>query len=255
MSIAQHYVWAGGHFLLLVCATKYLLAWLTLRSTGQSKLYSLSYFGALVSYAVVCFKSFGQGTQPTGSYLRRAMTDENIQYFVLAFFWWMSKPVPVSLIPFATFSLFHVLTFLRANVLLQFFPPQPAVTPGQPATPHPVIKKLSVWTKANYDPAMNIVAYAELLIFVRVALGALTFQNSLLAPIVYAHFLRLRYYQSAFTQLAVARVTGLVDGYVRKPGSPPMLLSIWEKLQMVVSRWAGTMLTQQRPAAAGAGRR
>ena len=101
---------------------------------------------------------------------------------------------------------------------------------------------------------MRVVAYAELLIFVRVVLGALTFQNSLLAPIVYAHFLRLRFYMSKFTQRAVGHVTSLIDGYARKQGTPPVVLQVWEKVQMLVSRWAGTILTQQpanpQPAAA-----
>ncbi|THH11796.1 hypothetical protein EW145_g425 [Phellinidium pouzarii] len=255
MATAQHYVWAGGHFLLLVCASRYLLAWLTFRSSGQSKLYFLSYFGALVSYAIVCYKSFGQGPQPAGSTLRRAMIDENVQYFILALFWWMSKPVPVSLIPFATFSLFHVLTFLRTYVLPHFFPPTPSVTAGQPAAQHPFLKKVHGWVKANYDPAMKLVAYAELLILVRVVLGAVTFQNSLLSPIIYAHFLRLRFYQFQFTQRAVAHVTSLIDGFVRKQGNPPILVSIWEKAQLLVAGWASFILVPQQPAAAGPGRR
>ncbi|KAI5124468.1 hypothetical protein M0805_008351 [Coniferiporia weirii] len=253
MATAQHYVWAGGHFLLLVCASRYLLSWMTFRSSGQSKLYSLSYFGALVSYAIVCYKSFVQGPQPAGSTMRRALTDENVQYFMLALFWWMSKPVPVSLVPFATFSLFHALTFLRSNVLPHFFPPTPSVTAGQPVTQHPFLKKVQGWIKANYDPAMKLVAYAEMLILVRVVLGALTLQNSLLAPIIYAHFLRLRYYQSQFTQRSVAHVSSFIDGFVRKPGNPPIFVVVWEKVQMLVSRWAGNILTQQQPA--GPGRR
>lgn len=104
--------------------------------------------------------------------------------------------------------------------------------------------ELSAFT-ANYDPAMRVVAYAELLIFVRVVLGALTFQNSLLTPIVYVHFLRLRFYMSKFTQRAVGHISSLIDGYARKPGNPPVVLQIWEKTQMIVSRWAGTILTQQ----------
>ncbi|OCB85258.1 hypothetical protein A7U60_g7885 [Sanghuangporus baumii] len=208
-------------------------------NVGQSRLYSLSYFGALVSYAIVCYKSFA---------------NQNVQYFLLALFWWMSKPIPVSLIPFATFSLFHVLTFVRSNILPHFFPPTPAATAGQPPTQHPFLKKLQGWIKANYDPAMRIVAYTELLILVRVIFGALLFQNSLLAPIIYAHFLRLRYYQSQFTQRAVEHVKTFIDGYVRRPGNPPVLVSVWDKAQFIIARWSGSVLTQQQPAnPAGAG--
>lgn len=103
---------------------------------------------------------------------------------------------------------------------------------------------------------MRLVAYAELLILVRVAVGALFFQNSLLSPIFYAHFLRLRYYQSQFTQRSVAHISSLIDGFVRRPGNPPVLVNVWEKAQTLISRWSGSVLTQQQPAnPAGAARR
>jgi hypothetical protein len=87
--------------------------------------------------------------------------DENVQYAILSLYWWISKPIAcaspagqhpehlsiaadllscslrsVTLLPFATFSLFHVLTFLRTNILPKFAPPSaaPASSGGQ-ATP------------------------------------------------------------------------------------------------------------------------
>lgn len=89
---------------------------------------------------------------------------------------------------------------------------------------------------------MKIVAYTELVIFARVILGAITFRNSLLSPIIYAHFLRQRYYQSAFTREALALATKKIDAIVRKPGNPPILLNVWDKGQMVIQRWAGVTL-------------
>ena len=106
---------------------------------------------------------------------------------------------------------------------------------------------------ANYDPAMRLVAYAELLILLRVVAGAITLQNSLLTPIIYAHFLRMRYQQSPFTQRAITHVNKQIDGFVRSPGKPPVLVSVWEKVQSLVISWVG--VTQPPPAAAGAGRR
>ena len=100
---------------------------------------------------------------------------------------------------------------------------------------------------------MRVVAYTELLIFVRVLLGAITFRNSLLSPLIYAHFLRQRYYQSAFTREAFAFTNGRIDGFVRKPGNPPVLVSVWTQVQGLAARWAGSVI---EPApAAGAPRR
>ena len=103
---------------------------------------------------------------------------------------------------------------------------------------------------ANYDTAMKAVAFLELLIMVRVLLGAITFRNSLITPLFYAHFLRQRYYQSAFTRNAVNVVNQRVEGYVRQPGTPPVAAQVWDTFKMVLSRWAGSTLAPQ--AAAGA---
>jgi hypothetical protein len=237
----QHYIWASGHFLLLVASLRYVLAFATFK-TASAWWYKASYTGALVSYAIVCNKSLGT-PQPNLAYLRRAMLDENVQYFLLAIFWWTSKPITFTLLPYMIFSLFHALTFTRTTLINQFLPPAPPTTAGGAPGPHPLAKKLQVWVKANYDQAMKIVAYAELVIFIRVLLGAITFQNSLLSPIIYAHFLRQRYYQSAFTREAFGVTSKRIDAYVRKPGNPPVLLNVWDKGQMFVQRWAGVTLT------------
>jgi len=101
---------------------------------------------------------------------------------------------------------------------------------------------------------MGAVAYIELVIFVRVLFGAITLQNSLLSPIVYAHFLRQRYYQSVFTRDALAVTNKRLDRYLRKYGNPTIIM-VWEKARMLVIKWAGFTIEPQNPAGAGAARR
>ena len=109
---------------------------------------------------------------------------------------------------------------------------------------------------ANYDTAMKAVAYTELLIMARITFGAITFQNSLLSPIFYAHFLRQRYYQSAFTRDAIAAVDKRIEGFVRREGTPPVVVKIWDNMKLVLGRWVGsTLATQQPPTGAGGARR
>ncbi|KAG6845656.1 hypothetical protein H0H87_005863 [Tephrocybe sp. NHM501043] len=133
----------------------------------------------------------------------------------------------------------------------QFLPPGPASANGAPQ-PHPLAKKLQVWVKANYDTAMRVVAYTELVIFVRVLIGAVTFQTALISPLIFAHFLRQRYYQSAFTREAIAFTNAHINKFVRKAGNPPALIQVWEKVQLLTSRWVGNTLTANP---AGEGRR
>jgi len=239
MATTQHYLWAAGHFILLLSSLRYLGAWVMFR-TPSPWWYKACYTGALISYAIVCQKSLGAPV-PNATYIKKAILDENVQYFLLALFWWYSGPVAVTLVPFAIFSLFHALTFTRTTLMPQFLPPGPPTTAGGSPTPPPISKKLQVWVKSNYDTAMKVVAYSELFIMLRVTVGVLLRQNSLLAPVIYAFFLRQRYFQTAFTRNAIADVHGRIKAYVTKPGAPPMLAQVYDRFTLIVSHFVGSI--------------
>jgi len=95
---------------------------------------------------------------------------------------------------------------------------------------------------------MKVVAYTEILILVRVIFGALLFRNSFLTPIFYAHFIRMRFFQSAFTRDAIVIVTTKIDGYVNGPDVPPVVKQGWGTVQSLIGRWTGTTLNAPAPA-------
>ncbi|KAJ3839925.1 hypothetical protein F5878DRAFT_93456 [Lentinula raphanica] len=251
MATTQHYLWASGHFILLLCALRYFFAYATFHNVS-SIWYKACYTGALLSYAIVCQKSLGI-PQLNAAYVKKALLDENVQYFLLAFYWWSSKPIAITLIPYMIFSLFHALTFTRTTLMPQFLPPGPPATADGPPTPHPLAKRLQVWVKANYDTAMKAVAFAELIIFVRVLLGALIFRNSIMSPISYAHFLRQRWYHSNFTRNAVAYTVARIDATVDGQGNAA-LSNVWAKGKELVARWGGSTLAPAQGPRAGAAR-
>ncbi|KAH7104734.1 hypothetical protein BKA62DRAFT_693228 [Auriculariales sp. MPI-PUGE-AT-0066] len=245
MASPQHYAWAGGHILLLLTALRYLLAYVTFSSGTHTWWYKAAYLGALVSYSIVCHKSMG-AFQPNAAFATRFLTDENSQYLLLAFAWFLSKPVPVALIPFAIFSLFHTLTFVRTTVLPQVMGQRPAA-PGQAAPPPPAIAKtIQQWVKTNYDPAMKIVAYVEIFIFARLALGLLVRQSSILSVLVYIHFIRMRYVQSMYTRDAFARLRSEVDA--RIGGLPPIVGQVWGYVLQGCSLFIGSKVIEPQPA-------
>lgn len=232
-------------------------------SGGLSRWYTATYLGAIISYCVVVYKSFGV-PQLKKAYIQRALMDENVQYLFLAVYWFMSRPIFITLIPFVTFSLFHVLTFLRTTVIPIIFPsasPSPganqAAAGGAPAAqptapPAKIAKLVHGWVKANYEPAMRFVAYAEVAIFARVLFGALLFRNSLMAPLFYAHFLRLRFYMSTFTRTAFQHVKSILDGYTQHQSCPPVVRKAYLTLTDLISRYASSVLSvQNRGAGAG----
>lgn len=81
--------------------------------------------------------------------------------------------------------------------------------------------------------------------------GSDSFQNSLLAPLFFAHFLRLRYYHSAFTRQAVDGVTVRLDGLVA--GQSPAVKNAYATAKGVVRKWAGSVLTKKQDGPVPAG--
>lgn len=105
--------------------------------------------------------------------------------------------------------------------------------------------------KANYDPAMRFVAYSEVAIFLRVLLGAAVLRNSLLAPLFYAHFCRLRFYMSSFTRDAFQHVGARLDWATTHPSCPPVVRKVYLMGIDLIGRYASTVLNvngQQAPA-------
>lgn len=94
---------------------------------------------------------------------------------------------------------------------------------------------------------MRIVALAEIAIFVRVLLGALIFWNSLLSPIVFAHFLRQRYYQSTFTRQAFGMTDARIALFVAQQGNPTLSM-VYAQGKSLLTRWTGNTIAPQ-PAA------
>jgi hypothetical protein len=92
---------------------------------------------------------------------------------------------------------------------------------------------------------MRVVAYIELLILVRVFLGAITLQTSIIAPIIFAHFLRQRHYQSSFTRDAITATDAKIDKFAHKDGTHPVVGQVWDKIRALVGRWAGSTLAPQ----------
>lgn len=117
-----------GHLTVLLGTVYTLIGLVTFSS--RSKSYYISYTGAILSWGIVVVSTSPAPTGPVSSqpdvclsfpvqykslgtpqlnkaYIQRALLDENVQYLLLALYWYLQKPIYITLIPFATFSLFH----------------------------------------------------------------------------------------------------------------------------------------------------
>ncbi|KAI8080047.1 glycoside hydrolase superfamily [Halteromyces radiatus] len=163
--------------------------------------------------------------------------NENIQYFALAFYWYSYQPVTVTLVPYFVFSIFHAFGYIRSTIIPVLFP----------ADQNPWIAQLcdtiKSYTDQYHETAMQISAYVEVMIVIpRLLLGVLLFRTSILALIIFSHFLRLRYYLSPHTQQAVFQSTLFLDHWLlpptKDPRIPPWLSKLYFNLRAMIVRYA-----------------
>lgn len=216
-----------GHVLVLLLGTIYYLKRPLWGWQAANWYYQQAYLGALASYSIVVYKTYGP-PQLSLEFFQRLMVDENFEYLALAFMWYIHRPIFVTLLPFVVFSLFHVLTYIRNGLLPMFFDGvneqvsqarQQRRSVGGPAG---LSIGLGDWSSRYYGPALREVGVWEVgVVGGWLVLGALTWQTPLYAPFVYFHFLKLRYALSPSTRQAFGRVRGQLDKWVVDNPSVP----------------------------------
>ena len=156
----------------------------------------------------------------------------------MAIIWLLSPQYPLALLPYCVYSIFHVLTYSRANLIPTLQPPKtpaPTSSPGgssRPATTNPIADKIGVFVRTYYDDSMAVVSSLEILLWLRIALSALFFQRrSWILIAVYTAFLRSRFAQSPHVQHAFRHLEAKIDGLVGSQGTPPAARQVWEQVK------------------------
>ena len=162
----------------------------------------------------------------------------DLTYAVMALTWLFAYQVPLALLPFAVYSIFHVATYTRANLIPTISPAKPSpasqAAPGaRPAkTNSPLADTIGRFVKQYYDASMLLVASLEILLWFRVLLSALSFaRGSWVLFLVYTAFFRARYSQSSFVQGAIAQAGQRGDALVANQSTPPAARQAWFTLK------------------------
>lgn len=157
----------------------------------------------------------------------------------MALVWLFAKQIPLALLPFMVYSIFHVATYTRTNILPTLSPPQQAAASaspgGRPTTkPSPMADTIGRFVKEYYDASMMLVASLEILLWFRVLGSAILFQKgSWILLVTYTVFVRARYSQSSFVQGAVSQLTARGDAIVANQSTPPVAKQGWETVKGV----------------------
>ncbi|KAI0398562.1 hypothetical protein F5Y17DRAFT_411077 [Xylariaceae sp. FL0594] len=240
------FAWFSGHLVLILCIIRYGFSYLTWNSySGMARFtYRLSFISAALTYGIVVYKTW-RARQKVGAKFPTSpiglLADENVQYLAMALIWLFSPQYPLALLPYAVYSIFHVATYTRGNVIPTI---QPARAPGAgsgsaPKPPaNPLADALGAFVKNYYDFSMSIVALLEISLWGRILLSALFFRKgSWIILAAYTAFLRTRYAQSTHVQGTFRELVVRLDSTIGAQGIPPAVRSTWETIKGVVAQF------------------
>ncbi|OAP55041.1 hypothetical protein AYL99_10741 [Fonsecaea erecta] len=238
------FAWFCGHFTLLLSVFRYGLSYLTFNyySRWAQFTYRLAFISAVATYGIVVFKAYRARVKKPGATIASTgyllLSDENVQYLLISLVWLYARQVPLALLPFTVYSVFHVATYTRTIIIPTFQTPKaaPASTPASPSASKPpqspLANSIGRFVKEYYDSSMMLVAFLEIFLWLRLLLSALTFsKGSWILLSIYTVFLRARYSQSQFVQGAFAQMGARIDQQVQNPNVPPAFRQAWETIK------------------------
>ncbi|KIW08926.1 hypothetical protein, variant [Verruconis gallopava] len=237
MRLAQtlQFAWFAGHVTLLFSALRYGLSYIFFNYYSRMARFSyrLAFISACITYGIVVYKGV-RAKQKTGKPISplSMLGDENVQYLLMALVWLFSRQIPLAILPFTVYSLFHVLTYTRANLL-----PTIAPTPDGRPKASGLSDTIGKFVKDYYDQSMTIVAALEIALWFRLFLSALMFQKgSWILLVIYTAFFRARHAQSSFVQGAVTNLTARADAQFANQSMNPAVRQGWETVKSVVKQ-------------------
>ena len=154
----------------------------------------------------------------------------------MALVWLFSPQYPLAMLPFGIYSIFHVATYTRTNLIPTIQPPVATApvagaSPSSKQTykPNALADTIGKFVKEYYDMSMGAVAILEILLWGRLLLSAITFsRGSWILIAIYTAFLRSRFAQSAFVQGQFRQLEARIDSLVGAESTPPAARSAWE---------------------------
>lgn len=153
--------------------------------------------------------------------------------------WLFSRQIPLAVLPFAVYSVFHVATYVRSNLLPTIQPPPAAATAGARPQGSAASEAIGKFVKEYYDGSMTLVAMLEIALWFRVVGSALLFQKgSWILLVVYTVFFRARVAQSSFVQEAINQLTARIDAQLANQSTPPAARQGWNTFKGIIRQAA-----------------
>lgn len=150
----------------------------------------------------------------------------------MALVWLFTPQYPLAMLPYGIYSIFHVATYTRANVLPTVQPVKtPAGATGATGAKNESAAATTIgnFVKTYYDSSMTIVSALEILLWIRLLLAAVFFaRRSWILLALYTAFLRARVGQSSHTQNSFSLLETRVDSLAANQSVPPAARQVWD---------------------------
>ncbi|KAJ2986418.1 hypothetical protein NUW58_g5040 [Xylaria curta] len=157
----------------------------------------------------------------------------------MALIWLLAPQYSLALLPYGIYSVFHVATYTRSNVIPTI---QPNKAPAAGAKPqgNPLADAIGSFVKKYYDASMSVVSALEISLWFRIFGSALLFQSrSWILLCLYTAFLRARFSQSTHVQTSFNSLELYVDSIVSAQNIPQYARNIWEHVKAGVRQFHG----------------
>ncbi|KAI1660945.1 hypothetical protein F4813DRAFT_348854 [Daldinia decipiens] len=239
------FAWFSGHLLLLLSLFRYSIGLIAFNYTSRWArfTYRTAFFSAALTYGIVVYKTW-RARQKVGAKspgVLGLLADENVQYLAMAVVWFLAPQYTFALFPYGIYSIFHVATYTRSNLIPTIQPnkiPAGASPGAKPQSASPLAEAIGNFVKQYYDTSMSVVSALEILLWFRLFLSAVFFQRrSWILITIYTAFLRTRFAQSTHVQDSFRRLESRVDSLVGAQGNPPAVRSVWEGIKSVARQF------------------
>lgn len=208
--------WFVSNLVTVVNSLLYIFSW-KYKGALKAVWYRSTLLGALATFSIVVYQNVASYKTATGSINYRAfLSDDNVHYLYDALIWLVLPAHLLAIIPFLSFSFFHVLNFASTDLL-------PAVGVGSL-----VSSKIQHFTKQYHELSRREAAGSELLLLLQLVFEALFFRKwSWISLLAYAVFIKVKSEGSLFTRNALKSWEVRIDGVVSNEKVPPALKAQW----------------------------
>ncbi|CAR26056.1 ZYRO0B00814p [Zygosaccharomyces rouxii] len=216
------FAWFCGHAITLVFSTLYFI-------TYCPKIYRVAYAGVLESFGIITYQHYylKQSSLQDRSLTPSALLlNDDLLYFGMAFVWFITPRFALSLVPYAVFSLFHVLIYCKSVLLPQVFD----MSPGSKC-----VGAISNFIHQYNERSMYWMGSVEIFTWVWLTLRALLFRRrSWIVWLSYSFFLKVRFENSKYIKSSFAQWRVRLDGIVSHSSVPPMVKQWYHRFEVLL---------------------